>query len=105
MNTRSKSYNNQFKNWQVILKDKQDQRNTNIFSYQSAVNHLKKNYLNPRSGVSFSGINRIYNFYNRAIPIKKIKEFLSKDNSYTLHSKSFKRQYNPSFIRYRGQQI
>ena len=36
---------------------------------------------------------------------KKIKEFLSKDNSYTLHSKSFKRQYNPSFIRYKGQQI
>ena len=105
MNTRSKSYNNNFQNWQVVLKDEKDQRNTNIFNYQSAFNHLKKNYLNPISGVSFAGVNRIYNFYNRIIPIKKIKEFLSKDNSYTLHSKSFKRQYNPSFIRYKGQQI
>ena len=50
MNTRSKSYNNHFQNWQIVVKDKQDQRNTNIFNYQSAVNHLKKNYLNPRSG-------------------------------------------------------
>ena len=105
MNTRSKSYNNNSQNWQVVLKDEKDQRNTNIFNYQSAFNHLKKNYLNPISGVSFAGVNRIYNFYNRIIPIKKIKEFLSKDNSYTLHSKSFKRQYNPSFIRYKGQQI
>ena len=105
MNTRSKSYNNHFQNWKIVVEDKQDQRNTNIFNYQSAVNHLKKNYLNPRCGVSFAGVNRIYNFYNRIIPMKKIKEFLSKDNSYTLHSKSFKRQYNPSFIRYKAQQI
>ena len=49
--------------------------------------------------------NRIYMFYDKIIPIKKIKEFLSKDDSYTLHSKSFKKQYNPSFIRYKAQQI
>ena len=75
MNTRSKSYNNNFQNWQVVLKDEKDQRNTNIFNYQSAVNHLKTNYLNPRPGVSFAGVNRIYNFYNRIIPIKKLKNF------------------------------
>ena len=75
MNTRSKSYNNHFQNWKVILKDEEDQGNTNnIFNYQSAVNHLKKNYLNPRSGASFAGVNRIYNFYNWTIPIKKIKK-------------------------------
>jgi hypothetical protein len=66
---------------------------------------LEKNNLNPRSGIAFSGVNRIYNFYNKIIPIHKIKEFLSKDNSYTLHSKSFRKRYNPSFIRYKGQQI
>ena len=39
------------------------------------------------------------------IPIKEIRKFLSKDNSYTLHTKSFKKRYNPSFIRYKGQQM
>ena len=66
---------------------------------------MRNNYLNPKSGVSFAGINRIYDFYNKTIPINKVKEFLSKDNSYTLHSKSFKKQYNPSFIRYKSQQM
>ena len=61
--------------------------------------------MNPRSGISFGGVNRIDNFYNKIIPIHKIKEFLSKDNSYTLHGKSFRKHYNPSFIRYKGQQI
>ena len=30
---------------------------------------------------------------------------MSKDNSYTLHSKSIKKRYNPFCIRYKGQQI
>ena len=57
--------------------------------------------------IDFLGVKKEYspNFYNKIIPIHKIKEFLSKDNSYTLHSKSFRKRYNPSFIRYKGQQI
>ena len=39
------------------------------------------------------------------IPIKEIRKFLNKDNSYTLHTKSFKKRYNPSFIGYKGRQI
>ena len=37
--------------------------------------------------------------------MKDIKKFLSANNSYTLHTKSFKKQYNPSFIKYKGQQF
>lgn len=103
MITRSNSLDNNFHNWYIVSQNKKGTENK--FNYQSAIKHLEKNYLNPRSGIAFSGVNRIYNFYNKIIPIHKIKEFLSKDNSYTLHSKSFRKRYNPSFIRYKGQQI
>ena len=102
MNTRAKSSTYHFSKWNITPKEK---KRGNIFNYKSAIYHLRNNYLNPKSGVSFAGINRIYDFYNKTIPINKIKEFLSKDNSYTLHSKSFKKQYNPSFIRYKSQQM
>ena len=95
MKTRSKSLTNNFNNWQLISQVKND---SNVYKYRSSINHLRKNYLNPKSGVSFSGVNRIYNFYDKVILIKEIKEFLSYDNSHTLHSKSFKKRYNPSFI-------
>ena len=102
MNTRSKSLENRFNNWQLVPK-RRDEKNT--FTYHSAIRHLKKNYANPKSGVSFGGISRIYDYYNKVIPIEQIKNFLSNDDSYTLHVKSFKKQYNPSFIRYKGQQM
>ena len=102
MNTRSKSSADRFYHWQIVPKDI---NNSKTFTYRSAISHLQKNYLNPRSGVSFGGVNRIYNFYNKVIPVKEIRKFLSKDNSYTLHTKSFKKRYNPSFIRYKGQQV
>ena len=103
MITRSKSFNDRFYNWYIVPQNQR--RSENRFNYQSAIKHLKKNYLNPKSGISFSGVTKIHKFYNKAIPIHEIKEFLSKDNSYTLHGKSFKKRYNPSFIRYKGQQM
>ena len=102
MNTRSKSFADHFYNWQIVP---EDINKSSSFTYRSALSHLQKNYLNPKSGVSFGGVNRIYNFYDKLIPIKEIRKFLSKDNSYTLHTKSFKKRYNPSFIRYKGQQM
>ena len=87
MNTRSKSFADHFYNWQIVP---EDINKSSSFTYRSALSHLQKNYLNPKSGVSFGGVNRIYNLYNKVIPIKEIRKFLSKDNSYTLHTKSFK---------------
>ena len=88
MNTRSKTLSKHFYNWQLPPTNGD---HSNTYTYQSALHHLRKNYLNPRSGVSFSGVSKIYNFYNKAIPIKVIKNFLSSDNSYTLLAKSFKK--------------
>ena len=102
MNNRSKLFADHFYNWQIVS---EDINKSSSFTYRSALSHLQKTNLNPKSGVSFGGVNRIYNFYNKLIPIKEIRKFLSKDNSYTLHTKSFKKRYNPSFIRYKGQQM
>ena len=102
MKTRSKEFEEKFYNWHIVKKTK---KKSNKFDYQSAIKHLHKNYLNPSSAVSFSGVNQIYNYYNKSIPIKIIKQFLSKDDSYTLHSRTFKTHYNPSFIRYKIQQF
>ena len=103
MNTRSKSSNDSFYNWQIT--SQVNDKTPNSFTYRSAISHLRKHYSNPKSGVSFGGVNRIYNFYNKLIPVKEIRKFLSKDNSYTLHTRSFKKRFNPSFIRYKGQQM
>ena len=103
MITTSKSLDDSFHNWYIVPQNQR--RSENRFNYQSAIKHLKKNYLNPKSGISFSGVTKIHKFYNKAIPIHEIKEFLSEDNSYTFHGKSFKKRYNPSFIRYKGQQV
>ena len=102
MITRSKTLEKNFNSWQLVPKTIEEK---NTFTYRSAISHLRKNYLNPKSGVSFGGIYRIYNYYNKVIPIKEIKQFLENDNSYTLHTKSFKKRYNPSFIRYKAQQM
>ena len=71
MNTRSKSSEDRFYNWQITpqVNDK-----PNSFTYRSAIDHLRKNYLNTKSGVSFGGVNRIYNFYNKLVSLKEIQK-------------------------------
>ena len=73
MNTRSKSSNDSFYNWQITSQAKD--KNQNPFTYRSAISHLRKHYSNPKSGVSFGGVNRIYNFYNKIILVKEIRKF------------------------------
>ena len=81
MNTISKSLADHFYNWQIVP---EDINKSSSFTYRSALSHLQKNYLNPKSGVSFGGVNRIYNFYNKLIPIKEIRNFLISFTGITL---------------------
>ena len=46
--------------------------------------HLRDNYGNTDSPVSFLSSGKIYRFYNRQLSMKKIKEFLTTSESYTL---------------------
>lgn len=52
--------------------------------------HLRQNYGNIYSTVSYLGTNKLYHFYNKLIPIKLIKKFLSTNESHTLMSEERK---------------
>lgn len=56
------------------------------FSQESAISHLKENWNNVGNPVGFLGINKIYEFYNRVLPKREIKNVLSKFESFTLMS-------------------
>lgn len=56
------------------------------FSRESAASHLKENWDNVGSPVGFLGVNKIYEFYNRVLPKREIKNVLSKFESYSLMS-------------------
>ena len=49
-----------------------------------SLSHLKKNYANARSPVSFLSPSKIYKFYSGNLPMRKIKKYLSSSESYTL---------------------
>ena len=57
--------------------------------------YLKNNYTNPLSPIAFSGINKIYNYFDGNLSKKEISNFLSKVESYTLHKEEHKfKKYN-----------
>ena len=55
VNTRLKSSDDSFYNWQVTSQVKNN--NPNSFICRAAISHLRKHYSNPKSGVSFSKVN------------------------------------------------
>ena len=74
-------------------------------TFDNPLRHLKKNYLNPKSPIAFSGITNIYNYYGGQLGYKEISDYLKTVDSYTLHKKSRMMQHNPSFSRYHRHQI
>ena len=56
----------------------------------SAMRHLENHYNIPGSAVAFSSALKIYNFYDKILPIKEIETFLSKQNVHTLHRQNCK---------------
>lgn len=68
-------------------------------------NDLKENYTKPGHPIAYSGIQQIYNYYKRKYPISKIKEFLSSNESYTLHREFHKQKRNISFTNFKRYQF
>jgi len=71
---------------------------------ESALKHLEENYTKLGSGVAFSGITAIYNFYDRKLNKKRINDFLKTQNVYTLFKNPRLRAYrdngyNKYFVR------
>ena len=60
------------------------------FSRESAVLHLKENWDDVGNPIGFLGVNKIYDFYNRVLPKREIKNVLSKFESFSLMSEIHK---------------
>ena len=54
------------------------------WTFDKASIHLKNNWTNSRSHVSFLGIQRIRDFYNKTLSVKDIRQILSTIDSYSL---------------------
>ena len=67
---------------------------------ENAEKHLKTNYNNIKSPVSFLSPYKIYQFYNGNLPLKKIKKFLSTSESYTLLKPDKKPSVHTSTLSY-----
>ena len=67
---------------------------------EQCLEHLRTHYFKLNSGIAYSGINQIYNFYNKKLPISTIEEFLSSVLSYTIHKETHKRSRNPFYAFY-----
>jgi hypothetical protein len=63
------------------------------------------NYRTPGHPTSFGGIQTIYKYYGKEIPIKKIREIMKHSNTYTLHKESRRTQRNPYYIYHKRQQF
>lgn len=68
-------------------------------------NDIKENYKKPGHPIAFAGIQQIYSYYNRKIPVNKIKAILSGIESYTLHKEFHKQPRNISFSHFKRYQF
>lgn len=68
----------------VIEEDENNDDDDEI--YEKSLQHLKQNYKNPSSPIAYLGVRKLYYYYNEVIPMARIKDFLSKSESFTLMS-------------------
>ena len=72
----------------------------------NAKQHLVENFGNPKSPVTFMGVNKLYIFYDKQIPVKEIKKFLSTQESYTLmRQKRKSKKGNYTIINFKRDQV
>jgi len=64
-----------------------------------------KNYTTPGHPTAYSGIGNVFNYYNRQVPLEKIKKLLSGNESYTLHKEFHKQQRNITYKHYKRYQF
>ena len=77
----------------------------NFLTKDDCLSDLAENYTKPGHPVAFSGVNLIYNYYNKVLSKEEIKNFLGSNESYTVH-REFKRQTrNPSYARFKRYQF
>ena len=98
--TRSQSKQKQFNVWITPSKNTNEHR-----SSFPLLQDLKKNYKNPKSGVFFAGIKKIFHFYNGLLPVSTIKKFLITQPESISFARNTKKYYNPTYVRFKGYQF
>lgn len=87
---------------QFNLDNSQIQQNvSNLQTADECENDFKLNYKMPGHPIAFSGINTIYNYYNRLLSLDKIKNILSQIEGYTLHKEYRSAQRNPTYSHFK----
>ena len=66
---------------------------------------LKNNYTNPSHPIAYAGINTIYRYYNKKLPVREIAKALSGIESYTRSKESKQLRRNPTFVYRKRQQF
>lgn len=74
---------------------------SNLQTIEECEDDLKLNYKTPGHPIAFSGIQAIYNYYNKILKLEKIKEILSSIESYTLHKEYRSAQRNPTYSHFK----
>ena len=72
---------------------------------QECLSDLSKNYTKPGHPIAFSGINTIYDYYNKTLTKNEIINFLASIESYSLHRDYKQLTRNPSFARFKRYQF
>ena len=68
--------------------------------HQVILNDLKKYYEKPGHPLAFSGVQKIWKYYDKKVPRKVIEKFLTQFDSFSLHRQKKKRKSRtPVFVR------
>jgi transposase InsO family protein len=66
---------------------------------------ILKDYTTPGHPIAYSGITNVFNYYNRQVPLTKIKKLLSGNEGYTLHKEFHKQQRNITYKHFKRYQF
>lgn len=66
---------------------------------------ILKDYTTPGHPIAYAGIVNVYNYYNRQVPLTRIKKLLSGNEGYTLHKEFHKQQRNITYKHYKRYQF
>jgi hypothetical protein len=66
---------------------------------------ILKDYTTPGHPIAYSGILNVFNYYNRQVPLQKIRKLLSSNEGYTLHKEFHKQQRNITYKHFKRYQF
>jgi len=81
--------------------------NTNYDNEDEVITDEKilQDYTTPGHPIAYSGISNVFNYYNRQVPLVRIKKLLSGNEGYTLHKEFHNQQRNITYKHFKRYQF